>query len=196
MISGIAVAAKSLCPGVLIVAAEPCGMNDAADVAAAIEAGAPVAGMPKPDTACDGKFSRFLELPVEAETVLETNQPTSQPTNHLLPTTTQNKLTSLTASLGAVTGRIVCDLVDECVVVSEAQIAAAMRAAWERLKVVVEPSGAAGLAAALAMRGDPRFEGIKRVGVILCGGNVDIEVRVPGFWAAWLGGANGGKEIE
>ena len=63
-----------------------------------------------------------------------------------------------------------------------------MRAAWERLKVVVEPSGAAGLAAALAMRGDPRFEGVERVGVILCGGNVDLEARVPGFWAAWFGG--------
>jgi hypothetical protein len=81
MISGIAVAVKSLCPGVLIIAAEPCGMNDAADVAAAIAAGAPVAGMPKPDTACDGEFSCFLELPVEAENVSETNQPTNQPTN-------------------------------------------------------------------------------------------------------------------
>ena len=46
-----------------------------------------------------------------------------------------------------------------------------MRFAFERLKLVVEPGGAAALAALLAQR----IEGIagSRVGVILSGGNVD-----------------------
>jgi threonine dehydratase len=47
-----------------------------------------------------------------------------------------------------------------------------MRLLFERLKVVVEPSGAIGLAAVLAR--PERFAG-KRVGVILSGGNVDLD---------------------
>jgi threonine dehydratase len=45
-----------------------------------------------------------------------------------------------------------------------------MRFAFERLKLVIEPSGVAGLAAALTGRVDVRG---KRVGVTLSGGNVD-----------------------
>ena len=46
-----------------------------------------------------------------------------------------------------------------------------MRFLWERMKLVVEPTGALGLAAAL--RGRVEVAG-KRVGVILSGGNVDL----------------------
>ena len=49
---------------------------------------------------------------------------------------------------------------------------AAMRLLFERLKLVVEPSGAIALAAILANAS--AFRG-KRVGVILSGGNVDLE---------------------
>ncbi|MGW1777620.1 threo-3-hydroxy-L-aspartate ammonia-lyase [Streptomyces sp. NPDC002143] len=61
-------------------------------------------------------------------------------------------------------------LVDEIVLVSDEEIRAAMRFAFERLKIVVEPSGATPLAALLAGRvgGLPR-----RVGVIVSGGNID-----------------------
>jgi threo-3-hydroxy-L-aspartate ammonia-lyase len=61
-------------------------------------------------------------------------------------------------------------LVDEIVLVSDDEIRAAMRFAFERLKIVVEPSGATPLAALLAGRVDglPR-----RVGVIVSGGNID-----------------------
>ena len=55
---------------------------------------------------------------------------------------------------------------------SEAQIVAAMRLIWERLKQAVEPSAAVTLAAIL--RNPARFRG-KRVGVILSGGNVDLD---------------------
>ncbi|MEV5556838.1 threo-3-hydroxy-L-aspartate ammonia-lyase [Nonomuraea wenchangensis] len=62
-------------------------------------------------------------------------------------------------------------LVDEVVLVSDDEIRQAMRTAFERMKTVVEPSGATPLAALLAGRlGEPP----RRVGVILSGGNVDV----------------------
>jgi threonine dehydratase len=57
----------------------------------------------------------------------------------------------------------------------EAEIVAWMRRAWEALKLVIEPSAAVPLAALWAAR--ERFRG-QRVGVILSGGNVDLE-RLP-----------------
>lgn len=53
MISGIALAAKGLKPGIKVVAAEPTGSNNAADIAAAKAAGEIVA-CPKPKTIADG----------------------------------------------------------------------------------------------------------------------------------------------
>ncbi|MDH2410518.1 pyridoxal-phosphate dependent enzyme, partial [Streptomyces chitinivorans] len=60
-------------------------------------------------------------------------------------------------------------LVDEIVLVDDDRIREAMRLAFERLKTVVEPSGAAALAAVLAGRPDPLP---RRIGVIVSGGNV------------------------
>jgi threonine dehydratase len=57
----------------------------------------------------------------------------------------------------------------EAVTVTDAELVAAMRFLFERLKVVVEPSGAAGVAALLA--GRVELPG-RRVGVVLSGGNV------------------------
>jgi len=56
--------------------------------------------------------------------------------------------------------------------VADRETVAAMRLIWERLKVIVEPSSAIALAAVLRYR--PHFEG-RRVGVILSGGNVDLD---------------------
>ncbi|MGA5757119.1 threo-3-hydroxy-L-aspartate ammonia-lyase [Nonomuraea bangladeshensis] len=62
-------------------------------------------------------------------------------------------------------------LVDEVVLVSDDEIRQAMRTAFERMKTVVEPSGATPLAALLAGRlGEPP----RRIGVIVSGGNVDV----------------------
>lgn len=58
------------------------------------------------------------------------------------------------------------------VVVDDEEIRAAMRLAFERLKIVLEPSGATGMAALLAGRLDP-LPG--RVGVILSGGNIGLD---------------------
>jgi threonine dehydratase len=76
-----------------------------------------------------------------------------------------------TPSLGRLTFPLVLANVDEMATVSDADLVHAMRFAWERMKLVVEPTGVLGLAAAL--RGKLAVAG-KRVGVILSGGNVDL----------------------
>ncbi|MGV9563332.1 threo-3-hydroxy-L-aspartate ammonia-lyase [Streptomyces sp. NPDC003480] len=63
-------------------------------------------------------------------------------------------------------------LVDEIALVSEEGIRDAMRFAFERMKLVIEPSGASGLAALLAHRIAPLP---RRVGVIVSGGNISAE---------------------
>ncbi|WP_113703248.1 pyridoxal-phosphate dependent enzyme [Nonomuraea lactucae] len=62
-------------------------------------------------------------------------------------------------------------LVDDIVLVTDDEIRAAMRLAFERLKIVIEPSGATPLAALLAGRLDPLPP---CVGVIISGGNIDV----------------------
>jgi threonine dehydratase len=63
--------------------------------------------------------------------------------------------------------------------VSEEEIVAAMRLAWERAKLLIEPSAAVPLAAALgaSFRSEP---GLRRVAIVLSGGNADLD-RLP--WA-------------
>jgi len=93
---------------------------------------------------------------------------------------------------------------DDVVTITESEIVDSMWLVMERMKVlggaglvevgaalsnvllsqvVVEPSGAAGLAAVLS----PQFRALhgsgKRVGVILCGGNLDLAAT--GFWDHW-----------
>jgi threonine dehydratase len=57
------------------------------------------------------------------------------------------------------------------VTVSDEDLVHTMRFLWERMKLVVEPTGALGLAA--AFRGKVDVKG-RRVGAILSGGNVDL----------------------
>jgi threonine dehydratase len=66
---------------------------------------------------------------------------------------------------------VIRERVASVVTVSDAEIVDAMRFAFERLKLVLEPSGASALAALLAGRADA---GGRRTGVILSGGNVDV----------------------
>ena len=68
---------------------------------------------------------------------------------------------------GELTWEVASRLVDEIVTVTDEQIVEAMRFAFERLKLVIEPSGAVGVAAVLngLVSGD-------RIGVIISGGNV------------------------
>jgi len=76
-----------------------------------------------------------------------------------------------TPSLGTLTFPLVRANVDDMATVSDDDLVRAMRFAFERLKLVVEPTGVLGLAAALSGRVSARG---KRVGVILSGGNVDL----------------------
>jgi threonine dehydratase len=69
------------------------------------------------------------------------------------------------------------DRVEAIVTVSEAEIVAAMRLAWERGKLLIEPSAAVALAAVLQLS-FRALRGIGRVGVVLSGGNVDLD-RLP-----------------
>ena len=75
-----------------------------------------------------------------------------------------------TTSPGALTWEVASQLVDEIVTVSDAQIVEAMRFAFERLKLVIEPSGAVGLAAVQA-----NLVSGGRIGIIVSGGNVDAD---------------------
>ena len=151
--SGVAVAAKALTNGrILVIAAEPRGRDSkpcAADAAASKLKGEIVKSMPAPETVADG----------------------------------------LRGQLGSLTFPVVRSLVDAIVVVSESEIIDATRLVMERAKVLVEPSGAAALAAVLSPEFAKVVDGVEgggegsskkkkkaeRVGVVLSGGNVDLE---------------------
>ncbi|MCI0337983.1 MAG: threo-3-hydroxy-L-aspartate ammonia-lyase [Acidobacteria bacterium] len=77
-----------------------------------------------------------------------------------------------TAAPGKLTFPIVQELVDDILLVSDDELIETMRFILERMKVLVEPSGAAAAAAVRHRKLD--FDG-KRVGVILSGGNVDLK---------------------
>jgi threonine dehydratase len=76
-----------------------------------------------------------------------------------------------TSMPGALTWEVASRLVDEVVTVTDAEIVEAMRFAFERLKLVVEPSGAVGIAALL----ERKVGSAGRVGVIVSGGNVGAD---------------------
>jgi len=73
---------------------------------------------------------------------------------------------------GEITFEIVRRYVKSIVTVSDDELRDAMRFAFERMKIAIEPSGAAGLAAVLTGKIDGRG---KHVGVIVSGGNVDAQ---------------------
>jgi threonine dehydratase/serine racemase len=133
LVSGIALAARELSPGLRVVAAEP----RAADDAARSKALGRIVPQTSPRTVADG----------------------------------------LLTSLGEFTWPVIRDCVERIVTVGEDEIVRAMRLLWERAKLLVEPSAAVAFAALLTdeLRGLP---GVERVGVVLSGGNVDLE-RLP-----------------
>ena len=78
----------------------------------------------------------------------------------------------LLTSLGDNTFPIIQRHVEQIVTVSEGAIVAAMRHVWERMKIVIEPSAAVPVGALLEKKVD--LSGL-RIGIILSGGNVDLE---------------------
>ena len=74
------------------------------------------------------------------------------------------------AEPGELTFEVNRELVDEIVTVSDAEIVEAMAFLFDRMKLVVEPSGAVGIAALL----NGRLHG-NAVGVVISGGNVGVQ---------------------
>jgi threo-3-hydroxy-L-aspartate ammonia-lyase len=80
-----------------------------------------------------------------------------------------------TPSLGNLTFPIVLRYVEGMLTVTDAELTRAMFFLWERMKILVEPTGA--LAACAALEKKIELKG-KKVGIVLSGGNVDLR------WAA------------
>lgn len=78
----------------------------------------------------------------------------------------------LLTTLGDKTFPIIYENVKEIITVTDEEIIVAMRLIWERLKIIVETSCAVPFAAVLKQK--EKFAG-QRVGIILSGGNVDLE---------------------
>ncbi|HST30335.1 MAG TPA: pyridoxal-phosphate dependent enzyme [Chthoniobacterales bacterium] len=128
LLSGIAVASKSMRPEIKVIAAEPENANDTAQ---SFRAGKRVV-TEKKFTIADG---------------LRTN-------------------------VGELTFPIIQRYIDDVVTVSEDAIISAMRTIWETMKIVIEPSAAVPFAAIAERKVDAAG---KRVGIILTGGNVDLD---------------------
>jgi len=128
LLSGTAVAAKSMQPKIKVVAVEPANADDAAQ---SFRAGRRIV-TEKKFTIADG---------------LRTN-------------------------IGEPNFAIVQRCVDDIVTVSEEAIGSAMRTIWETMKTIIEPSAAVPYAAILENKIDVNG---KRAGMILTGGNVDLD---------------------
>mgnify|MGYP003408418577 CR=1 FL=1 len=128
LLSGCALAARALQPGIEVWGAEPTG---AADAHASLREGRCITDMVA-NTVCDGLRG------------------------HLAPRT----LALLQRDI------------DGILIVDDDAVVEAMRLLWERLKMIVEPSGAIAFAAVLRDR--ERFAG-RRVGIVISGGNVDLD---------------------
>jgi threonine dehydratase len=131
LMSGTAIAAQSLSPGIMVYGAEP---EMADDAYRSLKTG-------------------VLQPSVNPKTVAD----------------------GLKTSLGEINFEIIRNHVDEIATVSEEAIVRAMRLIWERMKIIVEPSCAVPMAALLERKLDVAG---KKVGIILSGGNVDLD-RLP-----------------
>ncbi len=92
---------------------------------------------------------------------------------YIIPSTYPNTIADgLRTSLCEKTFNIIQKYVDRVITVSEIEIIEAMRFLWERMKIIVEPSGAVPLAAILSKKVSAEN---KKIGAIISGGNIDIE---------------------
>jgi threonine dehydratase len=134
LLSGTAVAAKSMKPNIKVIAAEPKNADDSAQ-----------------------SFRAKRRMVTEKKFTIADG---------------------LRTNVGEKTFPIIQRYVDDIVTVSEESIASAMRTIWETMKIIIEPSAAVPFAAIADRKIDI---GGKRVGIILTGGNVDLDAL------PWLG---------
>src|SRR5438046_3541041 len=128
LLSGTAVAAKSMQPKIKVIAVEPANADDAAQ-----------------------SFRAGRRLVTETKFTLAERRGTN---------------------VGAPNFAIIQRYVDDIVTVSEEAIVASMRTIWETMKIIIEPSAAVPYAAILERAVDIKGQ---RVGIILTGGNVDLD---------------------
>jgi threonine dehydratase len=79
----------------------------------------------------------------------------------------------LLTSMGENTWNILKDHLDAIYTVSDDEVIKAMKLIWERMKIVIEPSCATPVAAVMSSE-FKQLKGIKRIGIILTGGNIDL----------------------
>lgn len=112
---------------------------------------------------------------IGAEPALAADALESLATGKCLPAKATTNMTiadGLRSSLSERTFAILREHVRTVVTVTEEEIVAAMRLTWDRAKLVIEPSSAVPIAA--AMKSGARLRG-RRVGVVVTGGNVSLE---------------------
>jgi threonine dehydratase len=127
-------------------------------------------------TALAAKFLRPLLRVIATEPAEADDAARSFAAGKIIPLAGTNTIADgLRTSLGEKTFPLIHALVDEVVTVSERAIVSAMREIWEVMKIIVEPSCAVPYAAVREQR--VAVAG-KRVGIILTGGNVDLD-RLP-----------------
>lgn len=99
----------------------------------------------------------------------------SKAAGKFIPQTAPNTIADgLLTSTGELTWPVIRDLVEGIFTVTDDQIRAAMRLVWERMKLVVEPSGAVG--AAVVLFDEFRaLSSVRKVGVVFSGGNVSLD---------------------
>ena len=76
--------------------------------------------------------------------------------------------------MGHITWPIIKENVTDVITVTEEEIVSGMRVVWERMKLLIEPSAAVGVAAVLSERFKALAD-VKNVAIVLCGGNVDLD---------------------
>ena len=86
--------------------------------------------------------------------------------------TTDTIADGLRAQVGTITFPIIQKYVDDIILVSEEMIIESMRIIWQRLKIIIEPSCSIVLGAILT---DNKQFHNKRIGLILTGGNIDLD---------------------
>eukprot|EP01132_Coremiostelium_polycephalum_P005146 gene5146-6406_t len=81
----------------------------------------------------------------------------------------------LLTNLGTLNWPIIKDYCDDIITVNDTEIKAAMRLVWDRMKIIIEPSSATTLAAVLKPEFKLKYKELKKIGLIISGGNVDLD---------------------
>jgi len=100
----------------------------------------------------------------------------SMKSGNFIPSKNANSIADgLLSSMAILAWPIIRQNVDTIITVSDDEIKLAMKFVWQRMKIVIEPSAAVAVAVAMSKEFQEQFKDIKRVCIVLSGGNVDFE---------------------